>query len=227
MTGHLTLELAAAAVLAGWVYYVIIDLSFRYYRLAISELRDDGLAKYVTRKLIHILGGGVPAALTPVIFTGPFLPVTLSFLVAAYTLLRRRFKLMAWFQEKSNYNEVTFAFMWGVSMLLSWFLTRGLLLGSLVALFLSVGDGVTGIVRAHRGERRKGWEGTLAMAIVCSVLGLVMAGAAGIASGIASSFAERVEGVDDNIVIPLAAMIILALAKAFAPWLLASPRILP
>ncbi|MGC9210400.1 MAG: hypothetical protein ACP5FT_03965 [Acidilobus sp.] len=212
--------MAASAALVLWVYYVLTGLSRRYYMLALAEFKDENLARYVTRKIIHILGGGVPAALAPLVFRGPLLPVSLSFLVGAYAFLRRRMNLMAWFQEANNYNEVTFAFMWGVSMLISWVLAENLLLGSLAALFLSVGDGITGVVRAHRGVRAKGWDGTLAMMAVCSVLGVVVAGYAGLASGVASSLVERANGVDDNILIPLTALLILGLAKELAPWLL-------
>ncbi len=215
---YCVVELAAALTLTGWVYLVIKSISYRYYRMAVRDLGDEGLARYSTRKVVHILGGGVPAALTLVTFRDPLIPFVLSMLVASYALVRRRFGPLSWFQEPNNVNEVTFSVMWGASLIISWVLNDGMLFGVLAALFLSIGDGVTGIVRSLVVGRGKSVEGTLAMMAVCSALGLLMAGAAGVVSGIVSSLVERIKAIDDNILIPLAAIAVLEAAKLMAPW---------
>lgn len=224
MTLSLVKELVAAAALTGWVYVVLTVISRAYYNVALRDLRDETIARYSTRKVVHVLGGGLPAALVPVIFNTPLIPFTLAMLVAAYAYERRRRGLLSWFQEPDNMNEITFSVMWGASMMISWALGAGLLYGTVAALFLSVGDGVTGLVRSLGNVRGKGVSGTIAMAIVCSFIGAVLAGLAGIASAVVSSIVERVRRIDDNILIPLTAILVLEVARLVAPWALLPPR---
>jgi len=79
----LAIQLSAAALLAFWVYYVTSGISRRYYESALRAVKDEGMAKYLTRKLVHILAGGVPAALTPLLFNSPVYPVLMAALVGA------------------------------------------------------------------------------------------------------------------------------------------------
>ena len=221
----LAVQLSAAALLTLWVYYVTSGISRRYYESALRAVKDEGMAKYLTRKLVHILAGGVPAALTPLLFNSPVYPVLMAALVTAYVALRRRLMPMRWFQEPGNRNEITFSAMWGVAMLLSWLLTGDLIAGSIAALYMSLGDGVTGVVRSRHGRREKMWDGTLAMLAVCSALGLAGAGAAGLASAVASSLVERLRAIDDNVTVPLTAVIIVAAVRLLAPWLATPVRL--
>jgi dolichol kinase len=79
------------------------------------------------------------------------------------------------------------------------------------------GDGITGIVRNLRyGRRVKGWEGSVAMLIVNTLIGLKF-GAAGLIAAVASTMVERWEGMDDNITVPVISLLILVIAKTFAP----------
>ncbi len=225
MTPELAEELTAAAGLTGWVYLVLTVISRHYYEMALRDLRDEVMARYSTRKIVHVLGGGVPAALVPVAFGTPLIPFSLAMLAGAYALARRRTRILSWFQEPGNVNEVTFSVMWGASMIISWLLGGGLIYGALAALFLSVGDGVTGLVRSLRGVRGKAISGTIAMMAVCSFIGASLAGAAGVASAVVSSIVERARRVDDNILIPLSAILVLEIARLIAPWTLTPPHL--
>lgn len=224
MTFNIFRELVAAVALTGWVYVVLTVISRAYYKAAVQDLKDEVMARYSTRKVVHVLGGGLPAALVPVVFNTPLIPFLLAMLVAAYAYDRRRRGLLSWFQEPDNMNEITFSVMWGSSMLISWALGGGLLYGTVAALFLSVGDGVTGLVRSLGSVRGKGVSGTIAMAVVCSFIGAVLVGMAGIASAVVSSIVERIRRVDDNILIPLTAILILEVARLVAPWTLSPIR---
>lgn len=224
MTFNIFRELVAAVALTGWVYVVLTVISRAYYKAAVQDLKDEVMARYSTRKVVHVLGGGLPAALVPVVFNTPLIPFLLAMLVAAYAYDRRRRGLLSWFQEPDNMNEITFSVMWGSSMLISWALGGGLLYGTVAALFLSVGDGVTGLVRSLGSVRGKGVSGTIAMAVVCSFIGAVLVGMAGIASAVVSSIVERIRRVDDNILIPLTAILVLEVARLVAPWTLSPIR---
>ena len=220
MTLSMAKEFVAAAALTIWVYVVLTVISRAYYNAAVRDLKNEAIARYSTRKVVHVLGGGLPAALVPVIFNTPLIPFLLAMLVAAYAYERRRHGLLSWFQEPDNMNEITFSVMWGASMIISWALGAGLLYGTVAALFLSVGDGITGLVRSLSSGRGKGVSGTIAMAVVCSFIGAVLAGLAGIASAVISSIVERVRWIDDNILIPLTAILVLEVARLVAPWML-------
>ena len=99
--------------------------------------------------------------------------------------------------------------MWGLVILAGWFIDRTFWLGVIPALFMSFGDGVTGIVRNLKYKKRtKAWEGSLAMLIVCVLIGLKM-GWPGIIAAFAATIFERFEFIDDNISIPLVSFWIL------------------
>jgi dolichol kinase len=62
-------------------------------------------------------------------------------------------------------------------------------------------------------KRTKAWEGSLAMLLVCIPVGMLM-GVAGVVAGALSTAVERVEGIDDNISIPVVSLCVLIPAWA-------------
>jgi dolichol kinase len=70
-------------------------------------------------------------------------------------------------------------------------------------------------------KRTKAWEGSLAMLLVCVPVGALM-GLAGVLAGVVATAVERVEGIDDNISVPLVSLAVLIPAfilKATVPIL--------
>jgi dolichol kinase len=169
----------------------------------------DVPADYVGRKVVHILGGGLTALLIPIFFEGYYWIVTVAaFMLAGYVYFRRRWRIMHWFQVKENAYEVHFSLAYGIILMV------GLLLGDvwtglIPMLFMSFGDSATGLVRAFTQKRQvKSLDGTVAMFIVCSIIGFWRLGWYGIfLSGIVS-YVERMPGIDDNITIPIVTVIL-------------------
>ena len=88
-------------------------------------------------------------------------------------------------------------------------------------LFISFGDGVTGVVRNFKYKRRnKGWEGSLAMLITCILIGAWKMGWAGIIAGIVATVFEKIEGFDDNVSIVVSSFAVLAIFHFFFPALI-------
>lgn len=212
-------------IVAAWSYAVVKLISRRIYQAAVSRGMTTDSAVYVSRKSIHILAGGVAAVLLPLAFKEALLPLAFTILFAGYVyLMRRRGRLDSWYQQPGNSFEVNFIYMWGISAALVWAATGSMLLASVPPFFVSVGDGVTGLVRNMRRKRReKGVEGSVAMLLAILPYSL-LAGAAGAASALASTLVERQELVDDNIAIPAASAAIIIAGRVLAPHLL-SPLI--
>ena len=193
-----------------WVLFVTQYLSKLIYNLAVKKGYPEDSATYFGRKAIHIFASGLTALSLPFLFREPFLPFLSALILAVYTYLPHRKKqLYQWFQVKDNFNEVNFCLMWGLVILIGWFFDKSFWLGVIPALFLSFGDGVTGIVRNIRYQKRtKAWEGSLAMLIVCILIGFKM-GWAGIIAAIFATIFEKLEFIDDNISIPIVSFLIL------------------
>jgi dolichol kinase len=203
-----------------WVLFVTQYLSRLIYNLAVKNGYPEDSATYFGRKFIHIFASGLIALSLPFLFREPFLPFLSALILAVYTYLPHRKKqLYQWFQIKENFNEVNFCLMWGLVILIGWFFDKSFWLGVIPALFLSFGDGVTGIVRNIRYQKRtKAWEGSLAMLIVCILIGFKM-GWAGIIAAIFATIFEKLEFIDDNISIPIVSFLILLFFFIFYPTL--------
>jgi len=203
-----------------WVLFVTQYLSKLIYNLAVKKGYPEDSATYFGRKFIHIFASGLIALSLPFLFREPFLPFLSALILAVYTYLPHRKKqLYQWFQIKENFNEVNFCLMWGLVILIGWFFDKSFWLGVIPALFLSFGDGVTGIVRNIRYQKRtKAWEGSLAMLIVCILIGFKM-GWAGIIAAIFATIFEKLEFIDDNISIPIVSFLILLFFFIFYPTL--------
>jgi len=205
-------DLIITVPLFVWVIFVVKYFSRRVYDLAVKNGYPPESATYFGRKAIHIFASGLIALSLPFLFKEPFLPFLSALILALYTYLPHRKKqLYQWFQAKDNLREVNFCLMWGLVILIGWFFDKSFWLGVIPALFMSFGDGVTGIVRNLKYKKRtKAWEGSLAMLIVCVLIGLKM-GWPGIIAAISATIFERFEFIDDNISVPLISFLVLLL----------------
>ena len=201
-----------------WVFFVNQNLSRWIFNLAIKNGYPKESAVYLGRKIIHILAAGLVALLIPFFFREAILPFLSAILLALYTYLpHRKERLYDWFQVKENTHEVNFSLMWGLVILIGWFFDKSFWLGVIPALFMSFGDGVTGIVRNLKYRTRtKAWEGSLAMLFICTLIGLRM-GWAGIIAAFGATIFERFKFIDDNISIPVVSFLILLFFHQFYP----------
>lgn len=176
--------------LAKWVYNIV-------------QKHKDIPAAYIGRKIVHIFGGGITAVLIPIFYEGYYGLVTLSaFGLATYLLMKRHYNLMYWFQIKENMYEVHFAIAYGTILLVGVTL-QNLMIGLIPLLFMSFGDSATGLIRAVTQKRHvKSWEGSLAMFLICSIIGYSLLGIFGIFVGAAATLVEKIPGIDDNITVP-------------------------
>ncbi len=218
---YIIYDVSVTLIFIVWVLSVIVVISKKVYNYAISKNFDETSARYLSRKTIHILAGGIIAVFVPFVYREPVTPFILSLILTFLLLYNRRHKkMMAWFQETSNFYEVDFTIMWGVSILVGWFFDRNLWLGVLPAIYMSIGDGITGIVRTLVSKKRyKGVEGSIAMLASIIPFSLIM-GYGGMIAAIAGTFAEKQKFIDDNIAVPLISLLILILFKLFYPQLL-------
>ena len=206
-----------------WVLFVTQILSKWVANFAIKKGYPKDSATYFGRKIIHIFASGIVALLLPFFFREPLIPFLMALLLAIYTFLPHKIgKLFDWFQIKENMNEVNFCLMWGLSILVGWFFDKSFWLGALPTLFMSFGDGVSGIVRNLKYKRRiKAWEGSLAMFFTCFLIGLKM-GWAGVIAAVFATIFEKSEIIDDNISIPTISFLVLLFFFRFYPNLMKS-----
>ncbi|GGP21337.1 hypothetical protein GCM10007981_12750 [Thermocladium modestius] len=210
-----------AAALLAWVSFVTFYLAKKAYWAAVRRGYPERSGTYFGRKVIHILGGGVVAFLLPFLFEEPVLPLVMAVLLTiAVYVPHVTGKLYYWFQDPENMYEVHFTLAWGAVAFLLWFLDHSYWLAAVPLLYMSWGDGVTGIVRNLRYRRRvKGWEGSLAMLAVSIPIGAAL-GYVGITSAILATLSEKQPFIDDNITIPLTAVAVLVLGHFIAPSLM-------
>jgi len=207
-------EMIATLLLLSWVAFVVMVLTKALYNWMRSRGVEHTVAVYYNRKVMHILAGGLCAALVPFIFKTALLPFMMAMLLAIFMFVSHKVnRVMYWFQTEENIYEVSFCIMWGTTIALGWFVSGDLWFGAIPVLFMSVGDAVTGVVRnLIYGRRTKSWWGNLIMAIFSMSIGAAL-GVAGILAGGAASFIEHFEfnPIDDNIIVPLVSFLILAL----------------
>lgn len=204
----LVYEAAWTIALFAWVIFVVYPLTFFTYKLMTSRGISHNRAIYFNRKIIHMLAGGLVSLAVPLVgYRTPYTIMPMVAILALATYLpHKRGRLLYWFQDPENMNEVNFVIMWGAVMFLSWYLFSGdWRYGVLPVAFMSFGDGVTGIVRnilyAHRN---KSWWGNIAMAAICIPAGYALFGLAGGVAGAIASVVEHFEihkRIDDNVLI--------------------------
>ncbi|ADX83382.1 hypothetical protein [Saccharolobus islandicus] len=198
-------------VLSLWVVIVV---------LYISKLISQIFGAYISRKAIHMLGGGIVAVLSPYVFNSPLVPIVTSYLLMVYLIaIRVLRKEMRWFMDRENLGEVFFAFSFGTILLLMFLLDHNywtnaslIYVAILPLIFMSFGDGITGIIRNFVYKRRvKGFWGSLGMLIFCTVVGYYLLNIPGLIAGIIATIAEVLPYIDDNISVPFLSFLVLYL----------------
>jgi len=207
-------EVAISFVLVGWVLFVSLFLTKKTYEAFIAWGYTHNVAVYYNRKIIHMLTGGLIAILVPFLYKS-FIPigVMVIFLAIGNYLPHKQNRLFYWYQVKENMYEVHFILMWGLVIMIG-FLIDNIWIAIVPILFMSFGDGVTGIVRnlLYR-KRTKSWWGNLAMFAVCAPMAFAIFNFAGLISATLASIVERFEFglIDDNITVPLVGFVSLLL----------------
>jgi phytol kinase len=194
--------LILTGLLLLWNLFVIHFLTKWAYGF-VRKLKDIP-AEYIGRKIIHMFCGGIIALLIPVFYEGYYEFVILSaYGLGAYLLFWRKYKLLYWFQVKENMYEVHFTIAYGTTLLIG-ILLQNVMIGLISLLFMSFGDSATGLVRAITQKKQvKSWDGSLAMFLICSIIGYLFLGTYGIMVGAVATLVEKIPGIDDNITVPL------------------------
>jgi hypothetical protein len=209
------LESLYASILFIYVLTVVFAAE-KLYKLMISRKMKSNVAIYYNRKIIHIMAGGVVAFLTPLIFSSPLIPMLFALIIAIMLyIFRHKANLLNWFQTSENMNEISFCLAWGISLFAIWVITENKYYAILPALFISIGDSITGIIRnLIYGKRTKSWIGNLGMIAVTAPIGYIYSGIPGILAAIVASIVEHFEippYLDDNVLISFSASLILTL----------------
>jgi len=205
-------EVVITLILFLWVIFISHFLTRIIYNHLMRRGLPHRVAVYYNRKVLHMLTGGLVAVLVPYVFRGPLLLIVMVAVLAVGNYLPHRMnRLFYWYQVEDNMYEVHFIIMWGVIMTLG-FIIGNIWLAVLPTIFMSFGDGITGIVRNSIYRRRtKSWWGNIAMMGICAPVGYLLLGIAGLAAGVAASLVEKFEykWLDDNITVPLVSFLIL------------------
>ena len=157
---------------------------------------------WVNRKIIHL--SSAPAALAYMfVFKEPYVFFGLSILFTIMLIIPHiRKREFDWFQLRRNYGEVFYTLSFSVLAITMWNVSR--ILAGVSMLFMAIGDSVTGLVRSRfLKERAKHISGSIAMLIVCSVIGYYFMQIRGILLAVLATIAEYQPWVDDNLSIPL------------------------
>ena len=213
----MTLEtiLIITCLLLLWNLFVIHYLAKWAYNFV---QKYEGIpAAYIGRKIIHIFGAGITAILIPFFYSGYYgIAILSAFGLSAYLFFWRKYRLMYWFQVKENMYEVHFSLAYGATLLIG-VLLQNLMVGLIPLLFMSFGDSATGLVRAVTQKKQvKSWDGSLAMFLVCSIIGWLFLGVYGIIIAAVATLVERIPGIDDNITVPIVTALLVYLFVVFS-----------
>jgi len=206
------MEVVYAALLSAWVLFIIYITKMIYHAL---EPRGKKVALYFTRKIIHIFAAGFVTLIIAIfkLFTSPLIPFLLGAgLATILYIFHRSGKLLYWFQDPENMYDVNFCIAWAFVISLGYFLGN-VWIGAIPALFMAIGDGVTGIVRNALFRRRtKHWIGNLSMFLVCSPIAFYAFGFVGLIAAFIASLIEHFDFMDDNVTVPLSSFAVILLA---------------
>ncbi len=192
-----------------WLFGLVIWVLFVVFVLSKWVSKKQNI--YVARKIIHIFAGGIVAFASPYIFKSPAIPLIGGIGMLALILLPRlKGERMDWFQVERNMGEVWFCITWTIVIVGLWYID--LKVGIAAALFMSVGDGVTGIVRNKVYKRwTKGLAGSIAMLLTTLPIGWYYKGIPGIIGALVATLVEKWPRIDDNITVPLISAIVMVL----------------
>lgn len=205
--------------LSDLIWGVLLIVWVALVTLVISKYIAMKTTIYIARKAIHMLGGGVVAIVSPFIFSSPLIPIIDSYLLMLI-LMYAKFKgdKFNWFQEEKNYGEIFFTFSFGTLLLLMWIIepnywySKDVYIATLPLIFMSFGDGVTGIIRNYVYKRRvKGLWGSLGMLIFSAVAGYLVFSIPGLIAGVIATAVEVLPLIDDNLSIPFSSFLVLYL----------------
>ncbi|MEF8880116.1 MAG: hypothetical protein V5A64_06995 [Candidatus Thermoplasmatota archaeon] len=217
-----------------WVLILFFYVAFvtystkKTYEFMINRGLDRNQAVYYNRKLVHIFAGGVVVLLVPILFRSPWYPLLAGLLITGFTLFSHRSNhLLYWFQTEKNLNDVSFCFMWGITIFVLWYFMGDPWIAVIPPAFMAIGDGVTGIIRSFVfAERTKHFIGNIWMAAFCIPLGFYLAYLSnqglifwGVMAALAASLMERFEigPLDDNVLIAISSTIVLYLGYLVGP----------
>ena len=209
-------DILLSALLVVYTALILYLTKFIYLYGKKRELESKDII-YYNRKFVHIFAGGVVALFVP-LYHSPFYPLIAGFLLAAVTYFsHEKGDRLYWFQNKKDFNDVSFCLMWGISIFVLWIIFDNPYIAILPALFMAFGDGITGIIRnAFFGERSKHYLGNVFMALTCIPIGYVFGSfgqlaIGGMLAGFVASIIERYElgPIDDNILITISSSMIL------------------
>ena len=216
-------------ILGAWAGLVVFAIK-PFHSYLVNRGCENMVAVYYNRKVAHMLAGGVPIILCPIVFSNPIWPLIgglggAAILYAAHFTDRR----LWWMQTEQNMNDATFALMLGLSVFALWHYSDQPWLAILPSLYMAFGDGVTGIIRNKMfAKRTKSAWGNLGMAILCIPLGWFVGKMVtpaipvwGVISAVVASIVERYEfgPIDDNILIVIASSIVLLIGLNLGPIL--------
>jgi len=214
-------------VLVISIYAVIITIFTKItYEFMIKRQVKKNVAVYYNRKIVHIIGGGVPLLMVPFVFDSPIYPLITGLILATFTYTPfRRGKILYWVQTEENMNDVKFCLMWGVIVFILWHALGSPWIAIIPPAFMAFGDAVTGLGRNFFFQKRtKHPLGNVFMLIVSLPIGYFFAGIEGIAiwgviAALVATFVERYEfgPIDDNILITVFASIILLIGNYVGP----------
>ncbi len=215
-------DLILSIILVTYTILMVFVTKYLYhYMIKKGITAKDSL--YYNRKFVHILAGGIVTLFIP-FYSTPIIPLLAGILLTLITLFTHtKGNKLYWFQTDKNYNDVSFCFMWGVSIFALWILLgySQRWIAIIPAAYMAFGDGITGIVRnAFYNRRSKHPIGNIFMGLVCIPIGYVYAGfaalsLAGVLSAITASITERFEfgPIDDNILITISSALVLYLSS--------------
>jgi dolichol kinase len=77
---------------------------------------------------------------------------------------------------------------------------------------MSFGDSATGLIRAVTQKRHvKSLEGSVAMFVICSIIGFAILGIYGIIVGLIATLVEKIPKIDDNVTVPFVTALLIFL----------------
>lgn len=211
------------------IYSILVTLGTKHlYSWMMKKDMDKNVAVYYDRKIVHIFAGGISTLMVPLVFDSYYYPLVTGMVLALFTYIPyHRGKILYWVQTEDNMNDVKFCFMWGLIVFLLWFALGSPWIAIIPPAMMAFGDGVTGISRNIIFKRRtKHPIGNVFMLAVCLPIGYFLAGIEGLAfwgliAAFVASFVERYEfgPIDDNVLITVAAAIVLYLGSLYGSTL--------